>query len=47
MCDTNIVRGGYRRRDGSIGVQKLLDLAAVPDAISAVNDPVALGPLPF
>lgn len=41
--ETLIVRGGYRRRDGSIGVQKLLDLASVPDAIFAVNDPVALG----
>ena len=40
---TLVVRGGYRRRDGSIGVQKLLDLASVPDAIFAVNDPVALG----
>lgn len=38
-----IVRGGYRRRDGSIGVLKLLDLASVPDAIFAVNDLVALG----
>lgn len=38
-----VVRGGYRRRDGSIGVQKLLDLTPVPDAIFAVNDPVALG----
>ena len=38
-----IVRGGYRRRDGSLGVQKLLDLAPAPDAIFAVNDPVALG----
>jgi len=40
---TLVVRGGYRRRDGAIGVQKLLDLASVPDAIFAVNDPVALG----
>lgn len=38
-----IVRGGYRKRDGSMGVKKLLTLPTPPDAIFAVNDPVALG----
>lgn len=38
-----IVRGGYRKRDGTKGVQKLLELEALPDAIFAVNDPVAIG----
>lgn len=38
-----IVRGGYRKRDGSLGVEILLNLPVRPDAIFAVNDPVALG----
>lgn len=41
--DKLIVRGGYRKRDGSRGIQKLLELADRPDAVFAVNDPVALG----
>lgn len=38
-----IVRGGYRRRDGKSGSEKILNLSPAPDAIFAVNDPVALG----
>jgi LacI family transcriptional regulator len=38
-----IVTGGYHEEDGRIGMQRLLDLAHPPDAVFALNDPVALG----
>lgn len=38
-----IIRGGYRKRDGSRGIKKLLELKILPDAVFCVNDPVAIG----
>jgi len=38
-----IIRGGVQQNDGSIAAQKLLQMAHRPDAIFAVNDPVAIG----
>lgn len=38
-----IITGGYHEEDGRNGVRKLLALSRVPDAIFAINDPVALG----
>lgn len=38
-----IVSGGFRQEDGTNGIQKLLQLDTPPDAVFAVNDPVALG----
>ena len=38
-----IVTGGYHEEDGRVGMQRLLDLAHPPDAVFALNDPVALG----
>ncbi len=37
------VEGGYHEKDGRRGAQKLFELASPPDAIFAVNDPVAIG----
>ncbi len=38
-----IIDGGYHEEDGRTGAKKLLSLAEPPDAIFAINDPVALG----
>jgi DNA-binding LacI/PurR family transcriptional regulator len=38
-----VVHGGLDETDGVIGFQKLLNLAILPDAVFAVNDPVAIG----
>lgn len=38
-----IVSGGYHEEDGRVGAEKLLRLPQPPDAIFAVNDPVAIG----
>jgi LacI family transcriptional regulator len=43
-CDRRfLIRGGYREEDGRAAVERLLDLKELPDAILAVNDPVAVG----
>jgi DNA-binding LacI/PurR family transcriptional regulator len=41
--DELIVYGGLDDTDGIVGFQKLLNLKTMPDAIFAVNDPVATG----
>jgi DNA-binding LacI/PurR family transcriptional regulator len=41
--DSMVVYGGLDDTDGIIGFQKLLNLESLPDAIFAVNDPVATG----
>lgn len=38
-----IISGGYHEEDGRTGAEKLLSLSEPPDAIFAINDPVALG----
>jgi len=38
-----VVYGGLNEEDGIIGFQKLLQLDHLPDALFAVNDPVAIG----
>ncbi|MBT4290027.1 MAG: LacI family DNA-binding transcriptional regulator [Deltaproteobacteria bacterium] len=38
-----IVNGGFRQDDGSIAIRKLLETSPIPDAVFAVNDPVAIG----
>ena len=38
-----VIYGGFNEEDGIIGLQKLLRLNKLPDAIFAVNDPVAIG----
>lgn len=38
-----IITGGYHEEDGRAGAEKLFTLENRPDAIFAVNDPVALG----
>jgi DNA-binding LacI/PurR family transcriptional regulator len=38
-----VVYGGLDDTDGIVGFQKLLHLETLPDAIFAVNDPVATG----
>ena len=38
-----IVTGGYHEEDGRDGARRLCGLAEPPDAVFAVNDPVALG----
>ncbi len=38
-----IVTGGYHEEDGRAAAQELCRLAAPPDAVFAINDPVALG----
>lgn len=38
-----IVTGGYHEEDGRAAAQELCGLAAPPDAVFAINDPVALG----
>ncbi len=38
-----VISGGFRQIDGSKGVQKLLSMKNRPDAIFAINDPVAIG----
>lgn len=38
-----IVKGGMQQDDGSIAIKKLLKLNPKPDAVFAVNDPVAIG----
>lgn len=38
-----IIYGGFNEEDGIKGYQKLLELKDKPDAILAVNDPVAIG----
>lgn len=38
-----VVHGGLDDTDGIVGFQKLLNLKPLPDAIFAVNDPVAIG----
>lgn len=37
------VHGGYREEDGRAGAEKYLALDELPDAILAINDPVAVG----
>jgi DNA-binding LacI/PurR family transcriptional regulator len=41
--DSMVVYGGLDDTDGIVGFQKLLNLESLPDAIFAVNDPVATG----
>ncbi len=41
--DSMVVYGGLDDTDGIVGFQKLLNLETLPDAIFAVNDPVATG----
>lgn len=41
--DSMVVYGGLDDTDGIVGFQKLLHLQTLPDAIFAVNDPVATG----
>jgi DNA-binding LacI/PurR family transcriptional regulator len=41
--DSMVVYGGLDDTDGIVGFQKLLHLETLPDAIFAVNDPVATG----
>ncbi len=41
--DNYIVQGGLNEKDGVKGFNKLLQLKEKPDAIFAVNDPVAIG----
>jgi len=41
--DSMVVYGGLDNTDGIVGFQKLLNLETLPDAIFAVNDPVATG----
>ncbi|WP_147820793.1 LacI family DNA-binding transcriptional regulator [Salidesulfovibrio onnuriiensis] len=41
--DDLVVYGGFQERDGLEGIKKLLSLASPPDAVFAVNDPVAIG----
>ena len=41
--DSMVVYGGLDDTDGIVGFQKLLNLKILPDAIFAVNDPVATG----
>ncbi len=38
-----IIEGGFRQKDGSSAADKLIELENRPDAIFAVNDPVAIG----
>ena len=38
-----VVNGGLDDTDGIVGFQKLLNLKPLPDAVFAVNDPVAIG----
>jgi LacI family transcriptional regulator len=38
-----LVEGGFGQKDGTTGITKLLQLLTRPDAVFAVNDPVALG----
>lgn len=38
-----VISGGYHEEDGKDGMKKLLQLKKIPDAVFAVNDPVALG----
>lgn len=38
-----LVEGGFGQEDGTTGIAKLLKLPKRPDAVFAVNDPVALG----
>ena len=38
-----VIQGGFNEEDGIIGFQKFLQLKKMPDAIFAVNDPVAIG----
>ncbi len=38
-----IIEGGFRQKDGANAAEKLIDMANRPDAIFAVNDPVAIG----
>lgn len=41
--DELVVYGGMKEEDGELGFQKLFQLNPLPDAIFAVNDPVAIG----
>lgn len=38
-----VVEGGFQERDGLRGMKELLSLDSPPDAVFAVNDPVAIG----
>lgn len=38
-----VVEGGFRENDGKAGIKRLLSLSIRPDAVFAVNDPVAIG----
>lgn len=38
-----IIHGGFTEEDGVIGIQKLLQLEEIPDAVFAANDPMAMG----
>jgi LacI family transcriptional regulator len=42
-----IIHGGFQEQDGQKGVEKLLALNKPPEALFAVNDPVAVGALIF
>ncbi|MDJ0829910.1 MAG: LacI family DNA-binding transcriptional regulator [Desulfobacterales bacterium] len=42
-AEERVVYGGLDDTDGLIGLQKLLTLEKTPDAVFAVNDPVAVG----
>lgn len=41
--ETLVVRTGFRQADGSAAIDRILNLRPKPDAIFAVNDPVAIG----
>lgn len=41
--DDLIIRGGFRQADGMIAADRLIKMTNRPDAIFAVNDPVAIG----
>lgn len=41
--DEYIIHGGLEDQDGEIGVRTLFELSRPPDAIFAINDPVAVG----
>ena len=43
LCYDLVVYGGLHEQDGWVGTEKLLNRRDLPDAIFAVNDPVALG----
>jgi LacI family transcriptional regulator len=38
-----VIAGGFKERDGAVAAARILTMVAPPDAIFAVNDPVAIG----